>query len=189
MLTLPNFLTLLRIVAIPVFLVLLAQRNYAAAFILLVGAGMTDAVDGAVARLTDSQSDLGAVLDPMADKLLLLSSFLVLGFSGKMPAWLVALVVLRDIIVVLGYVAIFVVDHHWVEIAPTKLGKASTFIQLFTVGFVLVALARPDLPLGSVNLAMQGLAAITTACSGVQYVYLGLLWHQRHDSLDRAPGP
>jgi hypothetical protein len=88
MLTLPNFLTLLRIIAIPVFLILLANGNHAAAFMLFLGAGVTDTVDGALARLTDSRSELGAVLDPMADKLLLLSSFVVLGASGVIPVWL-----------------------------------------------------------------------------------------------------
>ncbi len=186
MLTLPNFLTFLRILAIPAFLVFLAQGRYAAAFILLVSAGMTDAVDGALARLTDTQSDLGAVLDPMADKLLLLSSFLVLGLKGTIPGWLVTLVVMRDVIVVLGYVAIFVVDHHWVAIDPSKLGKASTFVQLFTVGFALMTLARPDLPMTWINYVMQGFAAVMTAASGVHYVYRGLLWHQRHGNLEES---
>ncbi len=184
MLTLPNFLTLLRIIAIPVFLTLLARNNYAAAFVLLVGAGVTDVVDGSVARLTDSRSSLGAVMDPIADKLLLLSSFLMLGLAGLLPAWLVTLVVMRDVIVVLGYVSIFVVDQEWVEIDPSRLGKMSTFVQLFTVGFALVGEARPDLPLTWFIRCMIGLTALVSAASGVQYVYLGLLWHQRHGSVD-----
>lgn len=183
MLTFPNFLTLLRIIAIPVFLAFLAQGNYAAAFVLLVCAGVTDVVDGAIARLTDSHSDLGAVMDPIADKLLLLSSFLMLGAAGHLPAWIVTLVISRDLIVMLGYCLIFVVDQEWVEIDPSRLGKMSTFVQLFTVGFVLVAVARPDLPLTWFVRAMMLLTAAITACSGVQYVYRGLLWHQRNASV------
>ena len=119
---------------------------------LFLGAGVTDTVDGAVARLTDSRSDLGAVLDPMADKLLLLSSFIVLGLQRRAsPTWLVVLVVVRDVIVVLGYGAVFVVDHQWMEVAPSRLGKLSTFFQLFTVGFALMSLARPALPLATIN--------------------------------------
>ena len=118
---------------------------------LFLGAGVTDTVDGAVARLTNSRSELGAVLDPMADKLLLLSSFIVLGFSGAIATWLVVLVVVRDVIVVLGYGAVFVVDHEWMEVAPSRLGKLSTFFQLFTIGFALMHLARPALPLGTIN--------------------------------------
>jgi len=179
MLTLPNFLTLLRLIAIPIFLAFLAQGNHAAAFIVLLAAGVTDAVDGAVARLTDSHSDLGAVLDPMADKLLLLSSFLVLGFTNDVPRWLVALVVTRDLIVVLGYGAVFIVHHAWMEVAPSRLGKLSTFCQLFTIGIALIGLARRDLPLDALRQGMGLLTAVTTAASGTQYVYRGLLWHQR----------
>ncbi|MGD9765478.1 MAG: CDP-alcohol phosphatidyltransferase family protein [Candidatus Binatia bacterium] len=179
MLTLPNFLTLLRIIAIPVFLIALANGNHSAAFILFLAAGVTDAVDGAVARLTDSHSSLGAVLDPLADKLLLLSAFIVLGFTGALPAWLAALVVARDVIIVLGYGAVFVVDHEWMDVAPTMLGKLSTFFQLFTIGFVLLRLARPELPLATATAVLQIATGVLTAGSGIQYVYRGLLWHQR----------
>jgi cardiolipin synthase len=183
MLTLPNFLTLLRIIAIPIFLIFLAEGNHAAAFMLFLAAGVTDTVDGAVARLTNSRSDLGAVLDPMADKLLLLSSFIVLGYNGAIASWLVVLVVVRDVIVVLGYGAVFIVDHVWMEVAPSRLGKLSTFFQLFTIGFALMSLARPALPLATINQIMQGVAAGVTAASGVQYIYRGLLWHQQRGSV------
>ena len=186
MLTLPNFLTLLRIVAIPVFLVFLANGHYGAAFMLFLAAGVTDTVDGTVARLTNSRSSLGAVLDPMADKLLLLSSFLFLGFSGAIAPWLVALVVLRDVIVVLGYGAVFVVDHEWMEVAPSRLGKLSTFFQLFTVGFALMRVARPALPLTSILTVMQAITGAVTAASGVQYIYRGLLWHQQRANVPSA---
>jgi cardiolipin synthase len=179
MLTLPNFLTLLRIIAIPVFLIFLAEGKHAAAFLLFLAAGVTDTVDGAVARLTNSRTDLGAVLDPAADKLLLLSSFVVLGFGGAIASWLVVLVVVRDLIVVLGYGVVFIVDHEWMAVAPSRLGKLSTFLQLFTVGFALMTLARPALPLATIDQIMQWLTGAVTAASGVQYVYRGLLWHQQ----------
>lgn len=182
MLTLPNFLTLLRIIAIPLFLIFLANGQYAPAFMLFLGAGVTDAVDGAIARLTDSRSSLGAVLDPMADKLLLLSSFVVLGLSGAIPPWLMVLVILRDVIVVLGYGAVFVVHQEWMEVTPSRLGKLSTFFQLFTVGFALMTLARPTLPLGTASVVLQWVTGVMTAASGVQYVYRGLLWHQQRAS-------
>ncbi|MEO8605273.1 MAG: CDP-alcohol phosphatidyltransferase family protein [bacterium] len=182
MLTLPNFLTLLRIIAIPIFLIFLANGNFAAAFMLFLGAGVTDAVDGTLARLTDSGSSLGAVLDPMADKLLLTSSFLVLGISGALPTWLVILVILRDVIVVLGYGAVFMVDHVWMDVAPSRLGKLSTFFQLFTVGFALMHLARPLLPFATATTLLQLATGAVTAASGIGYVYRGLLWHQRRAS-------
>jgi cardiolipin synthase len=182
MLTLPNFLTLLRIIAIPIFLIFLADANYAAAFMLFLAAGVTDTIDGTIARLTDSRSSLGAVLDPMADKLLLLSSFIVLGFNDLLPSWLVILVVLRDVIVVLGYGAVFMVDHVWMDVAPSRLGKFSTFFQLFTIGFALMHLARPALPLAAPSMLLQLITGGMTAISGVGYIYRGLLWHQRRAS-------
>ena len=183
MLTLPNFLTLLRIVAIPVFLMFLAEGNHAAAFMLFLAAGVTDTVDGAVARLTNSRSDLGAVLDPMADKLLLLSSFVVLGYAGAVASWLVVLVIVRDVIVVLGYGAVFIVDHEWMEVAPSRLGKLATFFQLFTIGFALMSLARPVVPLARINQVIQAVAGAVTAASGIQYIYRGLLWHQQRGNV------
>lgn len=185
MLTLPNFLTLLRIIAIPVFLVFLTGGQHAAAFVLFLCAGLTDVVDGAVARLTDSRSDLGAVLDPMADKLLLLSSFIVLGVNGVIALWLVVLVISRDVIVVLGYLLIYLVDQQAMEVDPSRLGKYNTFFELFTVGFALMTLARPLLPLGTVLDFFQWVTAVTTAASGTQYVYRGLLWHQQHGNVAR----
>ena len=182
MLTLPNFLTLLRIIAIPIFLVFLSDDQFAAAFLLFLAAGITDAVDGAIARLTDTRSSLGAILDPMADKLLLLSSFIVLGLDGAIPRWLVALVVSRDIIVVGGYSVIFFVHQEAIPVEPSRLGKVNTFFELFTIGFVLLYLARPFLPLEGVNFLIQNIMAFTTAVSGVQYVYRGLLWHQQRGS-------
>ena len=183
MLTLPNFLTLLRIIAIPVFLIFLADGYHGAAFMLFLAAGVTDTVDGAVARLTNTRSDLGAVLDPMADKLLLLSSFIVLGFTDAIPTWLVVLVVVRDVIVVCGYGAVFIVDHEWMEVAPSQLGKLSTFLQLFTVGFALMTLARPALPLATIDAIIQAATGAVTGASGVQYIYRGLLWHQQRGSV------
>jgi cardiolipin synthase (CMP-forming) len=178
-LTLPNFLTLLRIVAIPIFLVFLVSGNYAPAFILFLAAGVTDTVDGAVARLTDSRSDLGAFLDPLADKLLLLSSFIVLGSSGAIAPWLVVVVISRDVIVVLGYLVLYLVHEESMAIDPTRLGKVNTFFELFTVGFALMSLARPVLPMAVPNLVLQTVTAASAAASGVHYVYRGLLWHQR----------
>jgi cardiolipin synthase len=185
MLTLPNFLTLLRILAIPVFLVLLTGGNHAAAFILFLAAGMTDAIDGAVARLTDSRSELGAVLDPMADKLLLLSSFVVLGANGVIAPWLVVLVISRDVIVVLGYLLIYLVHQEAMAVDPSRLGKFNTFFEISTVGFALMTLARPLLPLSTTLDVFQWVTAVTTAASGTQYVYRGLLWHQQRGNVAR----
>jgi phosphatidylglycerophosphate synthase len=91
-------------------------------------------------------------------------------------------VVLRDVIVVLGYGAVFMVDHVWMDVAPSRLGKFSTFFQLFTIGFALMHLARPALPLAAPSMLLQLITGGMTAISGVGYIYRGLLWHQRRAS-------
>lgn len=182
-LTPANQLTLLRMLLIPAFVILVVYGELGWALIVFVTAGITDGLDGLLARWSGQHTSLGAWLDPMADKLLLLSSFLVLGYDGAIASWLVALVVVRDVIVVLGYGAVFIVDHEWMEVAPSRLGKLSTFFQLCTLGFALMSLARPALPLATINEIMQGVAAAVTAASGVQYIYRGLLRHQRRGSV------
>ena len=110
MLTLPNFLTLLRIIAVPVFLILVNNHHFGAGLVLFMAAGITDTIDGVIARLMDSKSDLGASLDPLADKLLLVSSFVVLAWLGVIPAWLMILVLTRDVVILAGYLAIYFVS-------------------------------------------------------------------------------
>jgi cardiolipin synthase len=178
MLTLPNFLTLLRIMAIPVFLILVNSQRYGAALCLFMAAGITDVIDGVLARLTDSKSDLGATLDPLADKLLLVSSFVILTWLHAVPPWLLILVLTRDVVILTGYLAIYFVSTP-MEVAPTLVSKLNTFNEMFTIGFALLTLARPDIPMAMVNLVTWYLTATTTTISGIHYVYSGLLWYQR----------
>ncbi|MEX0805381.1 MAG: CDP-alcohol phosphatidyltransferase family protein, partial [Candidatus Binatia bacterium] len=97
MLNLPNFLTLIRILTIPFFLVYLSYHRYLEALIIFVIGGVTDFLDGLAARLMKQQTALGAYLDPIADKLLVITSFIVLGLIGGIPMWLAVIVVSRDI--------------------------------------------------------------------------------------------
>lgn len=177
MLNLPNTLTLLRVVAIPGYLICLTDGFYGAALCIFVAAALTDAFDGALARLTDTRTDFGALMDPLADKLLMVSSFVVLAWWGAVPVWLTILVLSRDAVILLGYLATVFVGSP-MEIRPSALGKTNTFFEIFTVGFALLALARPDLPLALLNQATQAITAVTTVTSGMQYVYRGLLWQQ-----------
>jgi cardiolipin synthase len=175
MLNLPNFLTLIRIVAIPFFLVLLASHLYLDALIVFILGGVTDALDGFVARRMNQKTSLGATLDPVADKLLLTSSFIMLGMMGAIPLWLVVLVVSRDAVLLFGYVAIsFLLDER-MEVQPTMAGKLSTVFQLITIGVVLLMLARSQLLESWLDDVLVYLTATTTVVSGVQYLYRGLL--------------
>ncbi len=188
MLNLPNFLTLIRIATIPLFLVLLFSRYYTWALIVFAFGGITDALDGPVARLTKQLTRLGAYLDPLADKLLIISSLVVLSHIGVAPAWFTILVLSRDLIITLGYVTIYFWVQEKMEIHPSIMGKSNTFLLLLTVTVILLSLYDPDiipkspLGVGSLRIAMLEflflLTALTTVVSGLQYVYRGLVWLQ-----------
>jgi cardiolipin synthase len=179
MLNLPNFLTLVRILTIPAFLILLTNDRPGVALVVFVAGGLTDALDGAIARLTDSKTELGAVLDPLADKLLLLSSFCVLALLGAVPSWLTVLVIIRDVILLTGYFALFAVSGERIAVRPSAIGKATTFFQLASVTVVLVGLVWPGAAPGEVRMTLFVLAATTTTVSGLQYMVRGLSWLQQ----------
>jgi cardiolipin synthase len=180
-LTLANILTLGRLCAIPVFLVFLVDGRYAAALAVFVAAGVTDALDGAIARLTHTKTTLGSVLDPAADKLLLLSAFITLGFLAAIPRWLVVIVLSRDTIVVLGYFLLFVMTQRTMEVRPSLVGKLATFFQLSTVSLALVSLVRGRAWWPVADACSASLAALMTTGAGVQYVVRGLRWLQGYE--------
>lgn len=179
MLNLPNFLTIIRILTIPGFLILLTSDRVGAALVLFVIGGVTDALDGAIARLTDSKTELGAILDPLADKLLLLSSFSVLAFMGRMPSWLTVLVIMRDVILLAGYFTLFAVTGERMAVRPNIVGKAATFFQLASVTIVLIGFPWPGAAPAGLRTACFVGAGAATAISGLQYMVRGLAWLQQ----------
>jgi cardiolipin synthase (CMP-forming) len=181
MLNVPNFLTLLRLLAIPVFLILLMDSRWAEALGVFVAAGVTDALDGAIARLTHTKTTLGAYLDPAADKLLLMAAFLALGFMHEVPRWLVIVVLSRDVILVLGYFLLFVMTQSAMEIRPSIAGKLSTFLQLSTVAAVMLSRVSPTLLPAGTETVLGYVTGLVTAIAGLQYMARGLLWLQGHD--------
>ncbi|MBI4523914.1 MAG: CDP-alcohol phosphatidyltransferase family protein [Deltaproteobacteria bacterium] len=182
MLNLPNFLTLVRILAIPLFLALLSARLYLDALIVFIAGGMTDFLDGAVARWTQQQTTLGTYLDPVADKLLVMSSFIMLSLIGGIPPWLAVLVVSRDFIILFGYGLIYFMVEERFEIRPSLIGKCNTLLQLVTVGVVLALLHNPFFLSSWTDDALMVVTGATTVASGLQYIYRGLIWLQ-----NRAP--
>ncbi|MBI3246210.1 MAG: CDP-alcohol phosphatidyltransferase family protein [Deltaproteobacteria bacterium] len=180
-LTLPNLITLLRIGAIPLFLIFLADERYSEALLVFVLAGVTDSIDGAVARWTNSRTVFGAYIDPLADKLLLASSFLILAFLGFLPRWLAILVISRDVITLCGFAVLYRITGHWIDVRPTLMGKASTFLQLLTVTLTLLILHNPDWEIPYVKPAALMLTGGTITVSGFQYVARALLWLNEHD--------
>jgi cardiolipin synthase (CMP-forming) len=178
-LTLPNLLTLLRICAIPAFLILLEDFRYREALAVFIAAGITDGLDGAIARLTHTKTTLGAFLDPAADKALLVSAFIALGFMHAVPRWLVVLAISRDAVIVLGYFLLFVMTQKTMEVQPTVSGKASTALQLLSVTVVLVTLIDASLIGTRVEYAVFYATGAVTTLAGLQYMYRGLAWLQR----------
>jgi len=174
--TLPNYLTLLRIVLVPFFVVLLLKHKPLEAFIIFLLAGLTDLLDGLVARIWHQRSVAGLWLDPIADKLLLLSSFLLLSFSEyaspQTIPWRVFWVVLgRDLLIVIGAVVLFLIKRKQ-NFPPTLIGKTSTVCQVLTVLAVLFFnFLNKQAPLLS---WLYDLTVLATVVSGLQYIWIGI---------------
>jgi cardiolipin synthase len=167
---LANWLTVLRIVLIPVFVTLLVYRKPGVALVVFAVAALTDLLDGYVARSHGLQSRLGAFLDPMADKLLLTASFVTLTYLKVLPFWITAVVISRDMILVVGALLIHMVGGR-IYPRPTWAGKAATFFQILTV---LTGLLAGFFRLHLGVTVVVWLAAIFTIASGLQYIAQGV---------------
>jgi cardiolipin synthase (CMP-forming) len=171
----PNSLTILRILLIPCYVGLLVYGKFDQALIVLLVAGLTDALDGAIARMKNQYTRLGAVLDPLADKMLLISGFVTLSMIHLVPSWVTILVVSRDVILMLGTAVAHFTDSR-VDITPTFLGKGTTFLQLsYVVMVIFLTSRRIDL---SVMLPLLFGMVAFTLLSGLHYLYRGF----RHTS-------
>jgi len=168
---LPNTITLVRVILIPFFIGLLIYGHYRSALAVFLAACVTDGLDGAIARFTNTKTDLGAFLDPMADKLLIVSSFVTLAILEKIPVWLVISVVSRDVILALGSLVITFTGHD-LTIRPSIIGKLTTVLQFAVVSLtlVLIAYGMKHGYLGS----LYWVTAAFTVVSGVQYVVRGM---------------
>jgi cardiolipin synthase len=161
MLNLPNFLTLIRILTIPFFLVYLSYHRYAEALIVFIIGGVTDFLDGLAARLMNQQTALGAYLDPIADKLLVMTSFIMLGLIDGI---------------------IYLLVEERLPVKPSRIGKWSTMLQLLTLGVALALLHDESMLDRRLWNVLVAVTAIATVASGLLYLYRGLVWLQ-----NRAP--
>lgn len=166
----PNLLTLFRILLVPIFVILLIYGETFYAFLAFMIAGITDALDGFIARFFNQKTVIGAYLDPIADKLLLVTSYIVLAIIGIIPPWLAVLVISRDIFILIG-VAVLFLNHKSIEIRPTLIGKVSTFFQLSTV-VIALSVAQPLLVLQPFLIGSIYLAAALTLISGFHYTFI-----------------
>ena len=168
LINLPNAITIARILAVPLMIWLIVSGEYLAAVWVFVLAGISDGVDGFIAKRFGLQTELGAYLDPLADKLLLVSIFVSLGMLRVLPPWVVILVVSRDVLIV-GGVLLAKMMNQSVRVQPLLLSKLNTAAQIALAGIVLAVLGfglRGD---GLVLFGSALVAALTIA-SGAQYV-------------------
>ncbi len=165
----PNIISIIRIVLVLPFVVLMLRQEFTGALILFFVAGISDGIDGYLAKRNNWISRLGSILDPLADKLLLVSSFVSLAWLNILPVWLVVAVLLRDVIIISGALAYhFVVDRY--EMEPSIISKINTFFQIMLVLSTVFSQGLYPMP----PLALQALVYIvlaTTILSGGDYVY------------------
>lgn len=166
--TVPNQITFLRLGILPFFLILISYQRYGWALAVGILAGLSDGIDGLLARRLNQRSSLGAYLDPIADKLLLSSSFVILAFDKKISWWLTILVLSRDFII-LVVAAVIILNAGYRPFPPTIYGKYTTFFQIVFVFTVILAAASGWPWLVPVNRALVYLIAALTVFSGFHY--------------------
>src|SRR6059036_2413832 len=169
---LPNSLTILRILLVPLFVGFLLYDRYDYSLAVLVLAGLTDGLDGTIARVANQRTRLGAFLDPLADKLLLTSGFVTLSILHLVPLWTAILVVSRDLILMTGTLLVQLTESR-VDISPTLLGKGTTLFQLSYI-LLVVILASRQMDLRIIQPLLYLVVALTLL-SGFHYLYRGFV--------------
>lgn len=177
----PNALTLLRLVLVPVVVWLMATNETGWAFAVFVVAGLTDAVDGYIAKRYGLETELGAYLDPLADKLLIVCIFIGLGLAGSLPLWLVVAVVARDVMIVAAIVLSALLGRP-VAIKPLIVGKANTVAQIVLAAVVLADEAF-SLGLATLRFVLVWVTGVLTVASLASYLSKWL----RHMSATNTP--
>ncbi|OIQ48803.1 putative CDP-diacylglycerol--glycerol-3-phosphate 3-phosphatidyl-transferase 2 [Pseudodesulfovibrio hydrargyri] len=171
--TVPNILTIVRILLTPLFVVAYVGENFNLAWMLFLVAGLTDAFDGFLARVWDQRTQLGAVLDPLADKALLVTSFICLAAKGWIPFWFAVLVVSRDLIIVGGLAVLnFLGVDVKNRIRPIWISKFNTAVQIVLVVAVMIHRTFA-LDYGYLLGTLVAITAVSTSLSGIAYVRRG----------------
>ena len=165
----PNIITVGRILCVPVLMWMLMREDFHAAFYLAMLMGVSDALDGFLAKRCRWQSRLGEWLDPLADKLMLVSTYAVFGLYGLLPLWLVALVVGRDVVIAGGYVYHRSI-HADYEVKPSMISKFNTLCQILLVFIVLLDRLQTEFALGELVWTGVVVVAATTLLSGAGYI-------------------
>ncbi len=170
-LNVPNSLTILRILLVPLIVGLLVYDYVEYALVTVVLAALTDALDGTIARMANQRTPLGAYLDPLADKLLLMTTFVTLSLLEMVPVWSVILVVSRDAILLTGTLLAHL-THTAIDASPTSLGKATTLFQATYLILVLALTAQGLNP--ALLFPLLLLMSLLTVLSGLHYILRGV---------------
>jgi len=169
--TVPNLITIIRIILTPVFIISLMGEQFLTALIIFVACGVSDGIDGMVARLFKQKSRLGTYLDPLADKILLVSSYVVLAVIHSLPSWLAVMVLARDFLILLG-VLIISLNRVDLKVKPSIISKVNTCFQFITV---LAVLSQPYFAFRPLFYDFLFYATgLLTIISGLHYIYLWL---------------
>ena len=166
---LPNAITLSRIALVPVLILALKDQHYGLALALFVLAGLSDALDGFLAKRLNLVSRLGGILDPAADKILLISAYVMLTVLEQIPFWLMLTVAFRDLLIVGGYL-VYVAHSGPVSMRPSTLSKLNTVLQITLIGVILVEKAEYLSYPGGVDVLIYAVFA-TTVASGLHYLW------------------
>ena len=177
--TIPNFITIFRFLLVPAVIFALISGEVEWALVCFVVAGVSDGIDGFIARQFDQRSELGAYLDPMADKLLLVSVFVMLGWMGELPLWLVVAAVSRDALIV-GAVLLSTIMGNPVEMKPLFVSKANTAAQIVLVIVVLAELAFAA-GFGPMRPLLVWSSGLLTVASAAAYLVQWLRHMGRHE--------
>ena len=169
--TIPNLITILRIILVPIFIIYMINDRTLASLIVFIIASISDALDGFIARVFHQKSNLGAHLDPLADKILLMTAYITLAIFKMIPSWLAVLAISRDVIILLG-VLILYLNGYPVKINPSLLGKATTCVQVATI---LIVLSHDYVNMEFLRTYSFWLVALLTIASGLQYIRSGML--------------
>lgn len=168
----PNLITLARLLSVPLIISLILSHQLMAAFIFFTIAGISDGLDGFLARVFKARTTFGAYLDPIADKALLVGVYAALGHTGLVEIWVVVLVIFRDLLIIGGTILLFLFKNN-IEMKPLMISKINTVIQLLYALFILgqgnSVFNCPDL-----SFYLGYIVAFTTMLSGVIYVRLAL---------------
>lgn len=166
----PNLLTLLRAAAAPVLIVLLEDKAFNLALLVFILAGVSDGLDGYVAKRYHFETRLGAILDPVADKVLLVSGFVMLTILDLIPLWLLVTVVFRDVLIVGGYLVLVTMNGS-VQMQPSAVSKLNTVMQIALVAIILAQQAQ-WIAIPMLTTLLVGGVFTTTVISGAHYVWV-----------------